>query len=271
MAASAAADPTMTPPRSRRAAAVLLTTATLAGCGQGSDPAPEPAPARGRDSGLSADEASPGASTVGKPSAASPPHDGPPDKGQITEQPVAHEAIDNKPHADPMRKPATGVEQPQRVAAPGAFDLQRFVDAQDEVVHAPATTIYDVAVAELKAGRKREHWIWFVFPQIAGLAPNPSSMSSRYAIVSLAEARAYLADPVLGKRLADCARLVLAHPDLDAPTIFSTIDAAKLRSSMTLFSVAAGDAPNPFREVLAQKFGGHPDAATVKMLAEPGH
>ena len=158
-----------------------------------------------------------------------------------------------------------------RQARRETFDLQRFIDAQDRVVQAPATTAYDVAVAELEAGSKREHWIWFVFPQIAGLAPNPSPMSRRYAIVSLAEARAYLDDPVLGKRLADCARRVLAHPDLDATTIFSTIDAAKRKSSMTLFSIAAGDAPNPFREVLAQKFGGHLDAATVNRLARPGH
>jgi uncharacterized protein (DUF1810 family) len=160
---------------------------------------------------------------------------------------------------------------PTREAPPAAFDLQRFVDAQDRVVHAPATTAYAVAIAELKAGAKREHWMWFVFPQLAGLAPNPSPMSRRYAIVSLAEARAYLADPVLGRRLAECSRLLLAQPAGGATAIFAAVDTAKLQSSMTLFSIAAGGDANPFREVLEHSFGGQFDAATVKRLADPGH
>ena len=237
----AAPAPTMTLPDPRRAAAVLLTLSTLAGCGQGSGQTPGPAPTSGHDSATRADSTSDDVSGV------------------------------DKPVADPMRAQPAADKPPTREAPPAAFDLQRFVDAQDHVVHAPATTVYEVAVAELKAGAKREHWMWFVFPQLAGLAPNPSPMSRRYAIVSLAEARAYLADPVLGRRLADCARLLLAQPALGAAAIFPRVDVAKLQSSMTLFSIAAGDDANPFREVLVHMFGGQVDAATVNLLAEPGH
>ena len=241
MARFAEPDPTMTTPGPRRIAAVLLTLSTLAGCGRGSEQTPGPAPTTAHDGATHADSTSDDGSGI------------------------------DKPIAQPMREQAAASKQPTRETPPAAFDLQRFVDAQDRVVHAPATTAYEVAVAELKAGAKREHWMWFVFPQLAGLAPNPSPMSRRYAIVSLAEARAYLADPALGRRLAECARLLLAQPALRATAIFSAVDTAKLQSSMTLFSIAAGGDANPFREVLEHSFGGKVDAATVKLLAEPGH
>ena len=137
------------------------------------------------------------------------------------------------------------------------FELERFVAAQDQA------GTFDAAVAELRAGRKRSHWMWFVFPQIAGLGQSP--ISRRYAISSLAEAEAYLAHPVLGSRLSECAEIVR---DLRAPSaedIFGGIDAMKLRSSMTLF--ARADPANPvFQEVLDAYFGGTPDNATERLL-----
>ena len=139
-----------------------------------------------------------------------------------------------------------------------AFGLDRFVAAQDQ--HGT----YEAAVAELRAGRKRSHWMWFVFPQIAGLGQSP--ISRRYAISSLAEAQAYLAHEVLGPRLVECARIV---GDLNAPSaedIFGGIDAMKLRSSMTLF--ARADPTNPvFGQVLEAYFGGEADQATDRLLA----
>src|ERR1700757_3448214 len=108
------------------------------------------------------------------------------------------------------------------------YDLQRFVAAQD------SGGTYEQARAELRSGRKRSHWMWFVFPQIAGLGQSPTSR--RYAISSLDEARAYLAHPVLGARLLDCARIVGELDDRSAEEIFGAIDAMKLRSSMTLFA-----------------------------------
>ncbi len=141
------------------------------------------------------------------------------------------------------------------------FDLDRFVAAQDQ------GGTYEAAVAELRSGRKRSHWMWFVFPQISGLGQSP--ISRKYAISSLAEARAYLAHEVLGPRLVECARIVAA---LDAPSaedIFGGIDAMKLRSSMTLF--ARADPTNPvFGEVLEAYFGGEPDGATDRMLGAHG-
>ena len=245
MARFAEPDPTMTTPVPRRVAAALLTISTLAGCGPGSGQTPGPAATTRHDSATRADSTGDEASGVDKPNV--------------------------EPNAEPNAEPAAAGKPPTREAPTAAFDLQRFVDAQDRVVRAPATTVYEVAVAELEAGAKREHWMWFVFPQLAGLAPNPSPMSRRYAIVSLAEARAYLADPVLGRRLADCARLLLAQPAWGAAAIFPAVDVAKLQSSMTLFSIAAGGDANPFREVLVHLFGGQVDAATVKLLARPGH
>jgi uncharacterized protein (DUF1810 family) len=136
------------------------------------------------------------------------------------------------------------------------FGLERFVAAQD------LGGTYDAAVAELRAGRKRSHWMWFVFPQIAGLGQ--SSISRRYAIRSLEEAKAYLAHPLLGPRLVKAARVV-KRAGGTAEDIFGGIDAVKLRSSMTLF--ARADPTNrAFQDVLDAYFGGVPDEATDKLL-----
>jgi uncharacterized protein (DUF1810 family) len=136
--------------------------------------------------------------------------------------------------------------------------LQRFLDAQD------AGGTYERALGELRAGRKTSHWMWFVFPQVAGLGQ--SATSRRYAIASLAEARAYLEHPVLGPRLLECARALLGHEDRSAAEILGEIDAVKLRSSMTLF--AAADPREPvFAEVLDRFYAGARDAATERLLA----
>ncbi len=137
-------------------------------------------------------------------------------------------------------------------------DLERFVQAQEGV--------YDVALQELRRGRKASHWMWFVFPQIAGLGRSP--MAQRYAIHSLDEARAYLRHPVLGPRLIQAA-VVLAdelpeRPDLTAESIMGGIDAVKLRSSMTLFQLAADGPGSVFERVLDRYFGGRLDEATLE-------
>src|SRR4051794_35218549 len=134
-------------------------------------------------------------------------------------------------------------------------DLDRFVRAQQGV--------YDDAVRELRAGRKTSHWMWFVFPQIAGLGRSP--MAQRYAIGSLAEAKAYVAHPVLGPRLVECARILSELSGRSAEQVFGAVDAMKLRSSMTLFARAAPDEPR-FRAVLEQYFGGEEDPATLQRL-----
>ena len=142
-----------------------------------------------------------------------------------------------------------------------AFDLDRFVAAQDQ------GGTYEAAVAELRSGRKRSHWMWFVFPQIAGLGQSP--ISRRYAIASLGEARAYLAHEVLGPRLVECARIVAGLKAPSAEDIFGGIDAMKLRSSMTLF--ARADPTNPvFGGVIDAYFGGEADEATDRLLATHG-
>jgi uncharacterized protein (DUF1810 family) len=137
------------------------------------------------------------------------------------------------------------------------FSLHRFIDAQD------AGSTYDTALAELCAGRKVSHWMWFVFPQIAGLGR--SSMAKMYAITSLAEARAYLHDPILGPRLLEATRAVADLSGSTAKEIFGTIDATKLRSSMTLFARAAPDEPL-FQRVLDHYFDGVPDDETDRRL-----
>jgi uncharacterized protein (DUF1810 family) len=134
-------------------------------------------------------------------------------------------------------------------------DLRRFVAAQ-------APVMGDV-LAELRAGAKRTHWMWFVFPQLAGLGHSPTAR--HFAIASLAQARAYLHHPVLGARLVDCARLVNGHPGLSASRIFGTPDDLKFRSSMTLFSCAAPDEP-AFAAALDQFFAGRPDPLTLDLL-----
>jgi uncharacterized protein (DUF1810 family) len=122
---------------------------------------------------------------------------------------------------------------------------------------------YETALAELRAGRKASHWMWFVFPQRAGLGQ--SEMSRRYAIASAEEARAYLDHPVLGPRLLECARALLQHEGISAAAILGEVDAAKLRSSMTLFGAVAPEQP-VFPEVLDRYFNGEVDAATTRWL-----
>jgi uncharacterized protein (DUF1810 family) len=139
-------------------------------------------------------------------------------------------------------------------------DLERFVSAQD------AGGTYAAAVAELRAGRKVGHWMWFVFPQVAGLGASP--MSRRYAISSLEEARRYLAHPILGARLEECARMLAGLDAGTAQEILGPVDALKLRSSMTLFARAAPESA-VFRAVLDRYFGGVPDEATDARLASP--
>jgi len=136
------------------------------------------------------------------------------------------------------------------------FDLERFVQAQ--------AGVHEVALAELRAGRKTSHWMWFVFPQLSGLGR--SAMAHRYAIRSLEEARAYLEHPVLGPRLRACASALLAHADLTADAILGSVDAMKLRSSMTLFHRAA-PSEGVFKGVLDRFYGGLPDPQTDALLA----
>ncbi len=138
-----------------------------------------------------------------------------------------------------------------------AYDLQRFVAAQD------AGGTYDRATAELRAGRKTSHWMWFVFPQVVGLGYSPASRT--YAISSLDEARAYVAHPVLGARLIECATILAGLPGRTAEQIFGEVDALKLRSCITLFICAAPGEP-VFRQVLDQYFGGELDSATEQRI-----
>jgi uncharacterized protein (DUF1810 family) len=140
-------------------------------------------------------------------------------------------------------------------STPDPHDLRRFVAAQEGV--------YESALGELRAGRKTGHWMWFVFPQLHGLGM--SAMSQRYAIASLEEARAYLEHPVLGPRLAECARVLTELAGRDAEAIFGGIDAIKLRSSMTLFARASED-DSIYYAVLDQYFGGMPDPQTQARL-----
>ncbi len=147
----------------------------------------------------------------------------------------------------------TGPEDPH--------DLQRFMTAQEHT--------YDRALAELRRGRKSSHWMWFVFPQVRGLGR--SGMAQQYAVAGLEEARAYLAHPVLGARLRECADALLGLETLPggrpgAADVLGGIDAVKLRSSMTLFARAADDDDDRFRRVLEEYFDGEPDPATLDRL-----
>lgn len=135
------------------------------------------------------------------------------------------------------------------------FDLERFVEAQEGV--------YETALRELRAGRKTSHWIWFVFPQLVGLGR--SEMSRFYGIESIDEARAYLEHPVLGPRLRECVSTVLATSGAAADEIFGSLDAMKVRSSMTLFHRAAPDDPL-FVDILDRFYAGVADEATEAML-----
>jgi uncharacterized protein (DUF1810 family) len=141
------------------------------------------------------------------------------------------------------------------LAGTDRFDLERFVDAQ--------AGVYESVISELRSGQKRTHWMWFVFPQIDGLAM--SAMSRRYAISSLAEAREYLEHPLLGPRLVECCETILAVSGRSASQIFGYPDDLKLRSSMTLFATAAG-ADSVFEQVLDKYFNGKRDERTVEIL-----
>ena len=135
------------------------------------------------------------------------------------------------------------------------MDLERFVAAQEDT--------YDRALAELRAGRKTSHWMWWVFPQVAGLGM--SSTSHEYAVADLAEARAYLHHEVLGPRLLECCRALLDLEDVSAERVLGSVDAMKLRSSMTLFARADPDEPL-FADVLDRYFDGVPDDRTLQLL-----
>ena len=137
-----------------------------------------------------------------------------------------------------------------------SWDLARFLREQ--------VGMHEAALRELRAGRKTGHWIWYEFPQLAGLGR--SSMSVRFAISGLDEARAYLAHPVLGPRLVECCEALLAHRGRDAVDILGPIDAVKVRSSMTLFHRADPEAA-VFRRVLDGFYGGTPDPRTDERLA----
>jgi uncharacterized protein (DUF1810 family) len=136
------------------------------------------------------------------------------------------------------------------------LSLERYIKAQ-----AP---VYAQALAELRRGHKQSHWMWYVFPQLAGLGH--SAMSHSYAIESLDEAREYLAHPILGGRLRECCRTLMELEGRTAHEIFRSPDDLKFRSSLTLFSQAALEEPL-FRELLQKYFGGSPDATTLELLA----
>lgn len=138
------------------------------------------------------------------------------------------------------------------------YGLKRFEEAQN------SGGAYARALSELQTGRKVGHWMWYVFPQIAGLGR--SEMSKKYSISNLAEARAYLEHPVVGPRLLECARVLRSHHGRTAEQILGPVDAMKLRSSMTLFDRAAPES-DVFRELLGQFFDGVADDATERRLA----
>ena len=144
------------------------------------------------------------------------------------------------------------------MAARDQFDLERFVQAQEGV--------YEQAASELRAGRKRTHWVWFIFPQVRGLGS--SEMAQRYAISSLEEAKAYLEHPVLGDRLRECTGIVVSLEGKTVEQIFDYPDDLKFHSSMTLFAKAAEISEDDlvFSQALDKYFSGREDAATIKRL-----
>ena len=135
------------------------------------------------------------------------------------------------------------------------FDLQRFHEAQREM--------YEIALREIKAGRKISHWMWYIFPQLRGLGRSP--MARAYGIDGIAEARAYLADPVLSARLYEAAGILLLLDESNAVNIFGDIDAIKLRSSMTLFAILSAKG-SLFHLVLDKYFAGKMDELTLEMV-----
>jgi uncharacterized protein (DUF1810 family) len=136
------------------------------------------------------------------------------------------------------------------------FELKRFVQAQEGV--------YEQACAELRAGRKRSHWMWFIFPQIQGLGSSPMAM--RYAISGLEESRAYLEHPVLGPRLQGCTRIVIGVDGRTVEEIFGYPDDLKFHSSMTLFAKASESGAGVFGEALEKYFGGEMDQGTLQRI-----
>jgi uncharacterized protein (DUF1810 family) len=152
-------------------------------------------------------------------------------------------------NSEPNREPLRGADP---------CDLERFVRAQRHD--------YSRALGELRSGEKRSHWMWYIFPQFRGLGF--SSMSQRYAIGSVDEAKAFLRHPVLGPRLAECANAVLAVPDRSATEILGTPDDLKLRSCATLFAHVAPPG-SVFERLLQRYWQGEPDRATVELLREP--
>ncbi|MDD6984136.1 MAG: DUF1810 domain-containing protein [Clostridia bacterium] len=134
------------------------------------------------------------------------------------------------------------------------YNLNRFIEAQNRD--------YDIALAEIRAGKKVSHWMWYIFPQLKGLGR--SSTSEYYGLSGIKEAQAYLSDPILKARLIEITDAVIAHKDKSAEEIFGGIDAKKLRSCMTLFSIAAPDIP-VFEAVLEQFFHGVPDRNTLRL------
>jgi len=153
--------------------------------------------------------------------------------------------------------PQTAIEQHNMpsLSEDNSFDLDRFVEAQ-----AP---VYATVLGELRAGRKRTHWIWYILPQLRGLGT--SQMSMRYGLESLAEAKAFLAHPVLGLRLRECVRTLNALPEKDAVAVLGSIDALKLRSCLTVFAEASPE-ESLFREGLEKYFQGRPDTATLSLI-----
>ncbi len=141
---------------------------------------------------------------------------------------------------------------------PDPFNLKRFEDAQ--------AGVYSAALGEIRRGRKQTHWMWFIFPQLLGLGS--SAMARSYGIASLDEVWAYLAHPVLGQRLRECVTALQDLPSADAREVFGSVDAMKLRSSLTLFVRAGGGAL--FEAALERWFSGEPDEATDRILAARG-
>lgn len=138
---------------------------------------------------------------------------------------------------------------------PNNHELEHFLAAQDSV--------WRDVLDELQRGDKRSHWMWFVFPQLRGLGM--SAMSQRYAIADAEQAGRYLAHPILGARLRQCTELILGHRDKTAEDIFGSVDAKKLRSSLTLFLLVA-ESGSPFHRALEQFFESHPDGRTLSLL-----
>jgi uncharacterized protein (DUF1810 family) len=139
---------------------------------------------------------------------------------------------------------------------PDPFNLERFVTAQEQN--------YDEALAELRAGRKRTHWSWYVFPQLAGLGV--SAMSVRYAISGLPEATAFLAHPILGARLTECVAAMNLHKGISAADVLGVVDATKFHSCITLFAQVA-EPESEFHHALSNHFSGMQDQVTVALLA----